>query len=120
MKQMSGGQVAVASLQSEKVKHVFGLIGSASMEMFAALYDASDINFIGFHDERNGTHMAAGYTCASGRAGCRAKWTECNQPGDGSCAGLRRVSPVVSIADSLSSAHVYSDAHAANDQYQTQ
>lgn len=39
------------------------------MEMFDALYDAKDIQFIGVHDERTGTHMADGYARASGRAG---------------------------------------------------
>jgi len=34
---ISGGQAAVKSLKKEKVKHVFGLIGSATMEMFDAL-----------------------------------------------------------------------------------
>ncbi len=69
MKKLSGGQAAVASLQAENVEHVFGLIGSATMEMFDALYDANDINFIGIHDERTGTHMADGYARASGKAG---------------------------------------------------
>ena len=40
MKTLSGGQAAVESLKAEKVEHVFGLIGSATMEMFDALYDA--------------------------------------------------------------------------------
>jgi thiamine pyrophosphate-dependent acetolactate synthase large subunit-like protein len=69
MTTMTGGQAAVAALQIEEVKHVFGLIGSATMEMFDALYDAKDISFIGVHDERTGTHMADGYARASGRAG---------------------------------------------------
>ena len=69
MTTMTGGQAAVAALQTEKVAHVFGLIGSATMEMFDALYDAPDIQFIGVHDERTGTHMADGYARASGRAG---------------------------------------------------
>ena len=69
MKKLSGGQAAVASLRAESVEHVFGLIGSATMEMFDALYDASDIKFIGIHDERTGTHMADGYARASGEAG---------------------------------------------------
>ena len=59
-KMMSGGQAAVRALQVEKTEYVFGLIGSATMEMFDALYDADDINFIGIHDERTGTHMADG------------------------------------------------------------
>ncbi len=44
---ISGGQAAVTALQVEKTEHVFGLIGSATMEMFDELYDADDINFIG-------------------------------------------------------------------------
>ncbi len=69
MKQLSGGQAAVASLQTEKVEQVFGLIGSATMEISDALYDATEINFIGVHDERTGTHMADGCARASGKAG---------------------------------------------------
>ena len=34
---MTGGEAAVKSLKKEKVVHVFGLIGSATMEMFDAL-----------------------------------------------------------------------------------
>ena len=68
MKKLSGGQAAVEALKSEKVQHVFGLIGSAAMEMFDALYDADDIDFIGVRDERTGTHIADGYARASGRA----------------------------------------------------
>ena len=37
MKKMSGGQAAVEALRVENVSHVFGLIGSATMEMFDAL-----------------------------------------------------------------------------------
>jgi len=36
-KKITGGQAAVLSLKKEKVEHVFGLIGSATMEMFDAL-----------------------------------------------------------------------------------
>lgn len=66
---MSGGQAAIAALDAEDTRFVFGLIGSATMEMFDALYDASDIKFVGIHDERTGTHMADGYARASGKAG---------------------------------------------------
>ena len=49
---LTGGQAAIKSLEVENVKHVFGLIGSATMEMFDALYDSKEIKFIGVHDER--------------------------------------------------------------------
>jgi thiamine pyrophosphate-dependent acetolactate synthase large subunit-like protein len=119
MRNLSGGQAAVASLQAEKVEHVFGLIGSATMEMFDALYDASDINFIGVHDERTGTHMADGYARASGHAGVILAGQ--NGPGatnlvTGLAQAYAAFSPVVSIAGSLSSAHVYRDAFQEVDQ----
>ena len=52
MTKLSGGQAAVEALRAEGTRHVFGLIGSAAMELFDALYDASEINFIGVRDER--------------------------------------------------------------------
>ena len=66
---MSGGQAAVEALRAEGTRHVFGLIGSATMEMFDALYDADDVSFIGVHDERTGTHMADGYARALNKPG---------------------------------------------------
>ncbi len=119
MQRMSGGQAAVESLKAEKVEHVFGLIGSATMEMFDALYDAHGIHFIGVHDERTGTHMADGYARASGRAGVILAGQ--NGPGatnlvTGLAQAAAAFSPVVSIAGSLSSAHVYRDAFQEVDQ----
>ena len=66
---LTGGQAAIKSLKKEKVKHVFGLIGSATMEMFDALYHENKIKFIGVRDERTGTHMADGYARASNQPG---------------------------------------------------
>ena len=67
---LTGGQAAVKSLKKEHVKHVFGLIGSATMEMFDALYHEKKIKFIGVRDERTGTHMADGYARAYPSAIC--------------------------------------------------
>ena len=69
MKNMSGGKAVVEALRAEDVRYVFGLIGSATMEVFDALYDANDVRFIGVRDERTGTHMADGYARVSGQAG---------------------------------------------------
>jgi thiamine pyrophosphate-dependent acetolactate synthase large subunit-like protein len=118
-KQLTGGQAAVESLKVENVEHVFGLIGSATMEMFDALYDANSIAFIGVHDERTGTHMADGYARASGRAGVILAGQ--NGPGATNLVtGLGQAkaafSPVVSIAGALSSEHVYRDAFQEVDQ----
>lgn len=116
---MSGGQAAIEALQTEKTSHVFGLIGSATMEIFDALYDAKDINFIGVHDERTGTHMADGFARASGRAGVILAGQ--NGPGatnlvTGLSQAMAAFSPVVSIAGALSSGHVYRDAFQEVDQ----
>ena len=69
MMKLTGGQAVVESLRVENTSHLFGLIGSATMEIFDALYDADDIRFIGVHDERTGAHMADGYARASGKPG---------------------------------------------------
>lgn len=119
MKTLSGGQAAVESLQTERVKHVFGLIGSATMEMFDALYDAGDIDFIGVHDERTGTHMADGYARASGQPGVILAGQ--NGPGatnlvTGLAQAKAAFSPVVSIAGALSCEHIYRDAFQEVDQ----
>jgi acetolactate synthase-1/2/3 large subunit/sulfoacetaldehyde acetyltransferase len=54
MTNWTGGQAAVEALKAENTEFVFGLIGSATMEIFDALYDAQDIKLIGVHDERTG------------------------------------------------------------------
>ena len=119
MTTMSGGQAAIEALKAEKVGHVFGLIGSATMEMFDALYDAQDIQFIGVHDERTGTHMADGYARASGQAGVILAGQ--NGPGatnlvTGLSQAMAAFSPVVSIAGALSTEHVYRGAFQEVDQ----
>lgn len=115
----SGGQAAVDALQAEGVSHVFGLIGSATMEIFDALYDADDIKFIGVHDERTGTHMADGFARSSGHAGVILAGQ--NGPGatnliTGLAQARAAYSPVVSIAGALASGHVYRDAFQEVDQ----
>ncbi|WP_299655053.1 thiamine pyrophosphate-binding protein [uncultured Jannaschia sp.] len=119
MTEMSGGQAAVAALRAEKVGHIFGLIGSATMEMFDALYDAEGLDFVGVRDERTGTHIADGYARASGGAGVILAGQ--NGPGatnlvTGLAQAAAAYSPVVSLAGSLASGHVYRDAFQEVDQ----
>ena len=119
MREVTGGKLVVESLRRESVDHVFGLIGSAGMEIFDALYDAKDIRFIGVRDERTGTHMADGFARASGRAGVFLAGQ--NGPGATNLAtGLAQAnaaySPLVALAGSLSSAHVHRDAFQEVDQ----
>ena len=116
---LTGGQAAIQALQNEKTSHVFGLIGSATMEMFDALYDASDIQFIGVHDERTGTHMADGFARASGKSGVILAGQ--NGPGatnlvTGLAQAKAAFSPVISLAGALSTAHHYKDGFQEVDQ----
>ena len=115
----SGGQAVVESLKVEGVKHVFGLIGSATMELFDALYDAQDIRFIGVRDERTGTHMADGYARATGQPGIIIAGQ--NGPGvtnlvTGIAQANAAFSPVVSLAGAVATKHVGKDAFQEIDQ----
>ena len=116
----SGGQAAVAALEAEATRYVFGLIGSATMELFDGLYEASsDIRFIGVRDERTGTHMADGYARASGHAGVVLAGQ--NGPGatnlvTGLAQAKAAYSPVIALAGMLSSGHVHRDAFQEVDQ----
>ena len=119
MTDISGGKAVVDTLRAEGVTHVFGLIGSATMELFDALYDADDITFIGVRDERTGTHMADGFARASGKAGVILAGQ--NGPGTTNLVtGLSQAkaafSPVVALAGMLSSEHQYRDAFQEVDQ----
>ncbi len=118
-KSLTGGQAAIKSLKKEKVKHVFGLIGSATMEMFDALYHEKNIKFIGVRDERTGTHMADGYARASNQPGVILAGQ--NGPGatnlvTGLAQAKAAFSPVVSIAGSYSTKDKMEDAFQGLDQ----
>ena len=118
-KSLTGGQAAVKSLKKEKVEHVFGLIGSATMEMFDALYHEKTIKFIGVRDERTGTHMADGYARASNKPGVILAGQ--NGPGatnlvTGIAQAQAAFSPVVSIAGSYSTKDKMEDAFQGLDQ----
>jgi len=119
LKSLTGGQAAIKSLKKEKVEHVFGLIGSATMEMFDALYHEKSIKFIGVRDERTGTHMADGYARASNQPGIILAGQ--NGPGatnlvTGLAQAKAAFSPVVSIAGSYSTKDKMEDAFQGLDQ----
>ena len=118
-KKLTGGQAAVKSLKKENVKLVFGLIGSATMEMFDALYHEKKIKFIGVRDERTGTHMADGYARASNQPGVIIAGQ--NGPGatnlvTGLAQAKAAFSPVVSIAGLYSTKDRMEDAFQGLDQ----
>ena len=116
---ITGGQAVVHSLKKEKIKHVFGLIGSATMEIFDSLYQEKEINFIGVRDERTGAHMADGYARASNSPGVILAGQ--NGPGatnlvTGIAQAAAAFSPLVSIAGSFSTKDKVQDAFQGIDQ----
>ena len=116
---LTGGQAAVQSIKKEKVKHVFGLIGSATMEMFDALYHEKNIKFIGVRDERTGTHMADGYARSSNKPGIILAGQ--NGPGatnlvTGIAQANAAFSPVIALAGSYSTKDKMEDAFQGLDQ----
>ncbi len=118
-RKLTGGQAAVKSLKKEKVKHVFGLIGSATMEMFDALYHEKQIKFIDVRDERTGTHMADGYARASNQPGVIIAGQ--NGPGatnlvTGLAQAKAAFSPVISLAGLYSTKDKMDDAFQGLDQ----
>ena len=118
-RKLTGGQAAVKSLKKERFKHVFGLIGSATMEMFDALYHEKQIKFIDVRDERTGTHMADGYARASYQPGVIIAGQ--NGPGatnlvTGLAQAKAAFSPVVSLAGLYSTKDKMEDAFQGLDQ----
>ena len=118
-RKLTGGQAAVKSLRKEQVKHVFGLIGSATMEMFDAFYHEKQIKFIDVRDERTGTHMADGYARASNQPGVIIAGQ--NGPGatnlvTGLAQAKAAFSPVISLAGLYSTKDKMEDAFQGLDQ----
>lgn len=106
---MNGGEAVVAALRAAGVDHIFGLLGSSTMEMYDALYDCGEIRYIGVRDERAGTHMADAF----GRIAGRPAVVLAGQAGPGAAnltTGLAQAllaySPVVAITGLASSEHL--------------
>lgn len=115
----NGGQALVDVLRAENVDTVFGLIGSATMELLDALHGCSAIRYIGVRDERTGTHMADAYARSTGRPGVIIAGQ--NGPGatnliTGMAQAFRAYSPVVALAGAISTDHYQLDGFQEIDQ----
>jgi len=64
----TGGEMIIRCLEREGVTHVFGLSGGAAMPIFDALYD-SKIKLVLTRHEQGATHMADGWSRATGGVG---------------------------------------------------
>ena len=120
MSSMNGGEVLVSALEDAGVTHVFGLLGSSTMEVYDALFDHPKIRYIGVRDERSGAHMADGFGRISGRPGVMLA----GQAGPGSAnlvTGLLEAqlahSPMVAITGLVSTSHMGRDTLQEFDQH---
>jgi acetolactate synthase I/II/III large subunit len=69
IKKITGAYAFIEALRCEGVKHIFGYPGGAVLDIFDAIMDAPDIQFILSRHEQGAVHAADGYARASGRVG---------------------------------------------------
>lgn len=120
MTNMTGGAAVVEGLRQEGVTHVFGVIGTALLELYDALVDSPDITYVGARHEQNAVHMADAYARVSGRPGV----VLAGQPGPGVtnlASGIAEArlaySPVVVIAGGTVTYHADRDTFQEIDQH---
>ncbi len=120
MARMKCGVAAVEALRAAGVSRVFGLMGSSTLEIYDALYDARDMLYVGVRHENCGMHMADAY----GRVTQTPGLFICGQAGPGVAnmmlgltAAKLAYSPVVVIAGQPSTADLGKDTFQEIDQH---
>ena len=66
---VSASQAVVESLRAEGVRYIFGLVGSAYLDVLDALWGRDDIQFVGTRHEQGAAFMALGFAMATGQPG---------------------------------------------------
>ncbi len=107
MSELNGGTAIVEALRAAGVSHIFGLLGSSTMELYDALYDAPDIAYIGVRDERAGTtwRMPMRASRASGVVLAGQAGPGVTNLVTGLAQALHAYSPVVAIAGAVATDH---------------
>ncbi|MBI2294519.1 MAG: thiamine pyrophosphate-binding protein [Betaproteobacteria bacterium] len=120
MAKMRCGVAAVEALRAAGVTKLFGLMGSSTLEIYDALYDRKDMQYVGVRHENCGTHMADAY----GRVTQTPGLFICGQAGPGVAnmmlglaAAKMAYSPVVVIAGQPSTEHLGRDTFQELDQH---
>lgn len=65
----SGAEMVVKSLSALKVKYIFGYPGGSVLDIYDAIFQQDEIEHILVRHEQAATHMADGYTRATGEVG---------------------------------------------------
>ena len=120
MASISSGRAAVDALRAAGVTKVFGLMGSSTLEMYDALYDAKDMAYVGVRNENCGAHMADAYARVTQTPGLFI----CGQAGPGSvnmmlglAAAKMAYSPLVAITGLPATDHLGRDGFQEIDQH---
>ena len=71
---MPAGQAVVESLKAEGVRYIFGLVGSAYLDVLDALWGREDIEFVGTRHEQGAAFMALGFAMATGERSRPVRW----------------------------------------------
>jgi len=120
MAKMKCGVAAVEALRAAGVTKLFGLMGSSTLEIYDALYDHKDMQYVGVRHENCGVHMADAY----GRVTQTPGLFLCGQAGPGAtnmmlglAAAKMAYSPVVAITGLPSTEHLGRDTFQEIDQH---
>ncbi|WDE01144.1 acetolactate synthase 3 large subunit [Thalassomonas actiniarum] len=65
----TGAEMVVKALSALKVKYIFGYPGGSILDIYDAIYQQQDVEHILVRHEQAATHMADGYTRATGEVG---------------------------------------------------
>ena len=109
---MPAGQAVVESLKAEGVRYIFGLVGSAYLDVLDALWGREDIEFVGTRHEQGAAFMALGFAMATGEPGvCIAQ----NGPGvtnliTGIAGAYKAFAPMVVLAPGPMRQHYFLDS----------
>jgi glyoxylate carboligase len=64
--EMSSGRAVIELLKAERVRHIFGIVGSTFLEVLDALYDDPSVEYINVRHEQGGAFMADGLARITG------------------------------------------------------
>lgn len=67
--ELSGGEIIIQTLKDEGVEYVFGYPGGAVLHIYDAIFRQQDVQHILVRHEQGATHMADGYSRATGKPG---------------------------------------------------
>ncbi|MDA9008799.1 thiamine pyrophosphate-binding protein [Alphaproteobacteria bacterium] len=91
-KKITGGEAIYQVLRDQGIKTVFGLLGGSMLELYDAMYQHKEIDYVGARDERAAGHMADAYARMTG--------------GPGIVLGAQAGPGVVNLATAVAEAHL--------------